>query len=75
MFAVLIGALAGLAALAATRRWMAVRAQRRGLSDEHIRDIERHGSLEMDEPLDLEEAREEERRFWNEEAWDETEEP
>ena len=43
-----------------------------GLSDAAIRRIEASGRVELDEPLDLDEAREEEERFWNE-SWDEPE--
>ena len=45
---------------------------RGGLTDEAIRAIEEHGRIAMDEPLDLEEAAEEEDRFWSE-TWDEPE--
>lgn len=44
----------------------------RGLSDGAIRQIEASGRVEMDEPLDLEEAADEEDRFWGE-SWDEPE--
>jgi hypothetical protein len=44
----------------------------RELSDDDIRRIEAGGRVELDEPLDLEEAAEEEERFWNE-SWDEPE--
>lgn len=44
----------------------------RGLSDGAIRHIEARGRLDMDEPLDLDEAAEEEERFWGE-SWDEPE--
>ncbi len=59
-----------------TRRWLAARAERRtALTDEAIRAIELHGRLETDdEPLDLGEIDAEERRFWEEEEWDESEE-
>lgn len=43
-----------------------------GLSDGAIRQIEASGRVEVDEPLDLEEAAEEEERFWDE-SWDEPE--
>ena len=43
-----------------------------GLSDGAIRQIEVSGRVEVDDPLDLEEAAEEEERFWNE-SWDEPE--
>jgi hypothetical protein len=42
------------------------------LSDDDIRMIERGGRVTADEPLDLEEAAEEEERFWDE-TWDEPE--
>ena len=45
---------------------------RDGLSDDAIRSIETSGRIEMDEPLDLGEAAEEEERFWSE-TWDEPE--
>jgi len=45
-----------------------------GLTDEMITRIESAGELEVEEPLDLEEAAEEERRFWEDEPWDEPEE-
>lgn len=53
------------------RRIAAIRAQRL-LSDDMIRAIENAGRVEVDEPLDLEEAAEEEDRFWSE-SWDEPE--
>lgn len=57
--------------------WMGYRRRLRrlrgaGLSDGEIRQIETSGRVERDEPLDLEEAAEEERRFWDE-TWDEAE--
>lgn len=55
--------------LAARRRLAEHRA---GLTDDAIRALERGASVELDEPLDLEEAAEEEARFWNE-SWDEPE--
>lgn len=42
------------------------------LSDGAIRRIESSGRLEVDEPLDLDEAAAEEERFWDE-SWDEPE--
>ncbi len=72
---ILMGALAALAAYAVTRRWLGARAERRrGLTDAAIREIELHGRLERDDPLDLPQVEEEERRFWDEEEWDESEE-
>ena len=43
-----------------------------GLSDGDIRRIEASGRVERDEPLDLDEAADEEERFWGE-TWDEPE--
>lgn len=43
------------------------------LSDEMVAQIEQQGWVridEDDEPLDLKRIREEEKRFWNEAAWD-----
>ncbi|HUE77542.1 MAG TPA: hypothetical protein VMM83_06330 [Longimicrobiales bacterium] len=57
------------AGLGARRR---VTRLRNGLSDDDIRALERGGRIEVDEPLDLDEAAEEEARFWNE-SWDEPE--
>lgn len=48
------------------------RLKDRGLDDAAIRRIEASGRVEMDEPLDLDEAAEEERQFWSE-TWDEPE--
>lgn len=45
---------------------------RKGLSESAIRQIEASGRVELDEPLDLDEAAEEEERFWDE-SWDEPE--
>ncbi len=58
------------AGLGARRRLRRLRD--RELSDAAIRRIEVSGRVEVDEPLDLEEAAEEEERFW-EETWDEPE--
>lgn len=56
--------------------WAAHRQRRktepRALSDDMARQIEARGWVEVDEPLDLEEAREAEEEFWEEE-WDEPE--
>ena len=57
------------AGLLARRRMARVKA---GLSDDAIRAIEAHGRVEVEEPLDLDEARDEEERFWSE-TWDEPE--
>lgn len=44
----------------------------RGLDEGAIRQIEASGRVEIEEPLDLSEAAEEEDRFWSE-SWDEPE--
>jgi hypothetical protein len=44
------------------------------VDDDALRQILEDGTLEHEDPLDLERAAEEERRFWNEERWDEAEE-
>jgi hypothetical protein len=69
----LLGALAVLAGWLGYRRRLD-RIRGPTLTDEQIRAIEEGGSLrhDMDEPLDLEEAAEEEERFWDE-SWDEPE--
>ena len=43
-----------------------------GLSDEEVRRIERGEYVELEEPLDLDEAQQAEEEFWDEE-WDEPE--
>ena len=74
--------LAGLAVLAAlagvAMRWRVLRRTGRigaRLSDQDMRDIEESGTLtlEEDDPLDLDEVREAEERFWSE-TWDEADE-
>lgn len=56
--------------------WVAYRrrlkAMSRPLDESDIRQIENAGWVERDEPLDLDEARDEEERFWDE-SWDEPE--
>jgi hypothetical protein len=65
------------AALLVTFAWLAYRRRMRDirgrpLTDDDIRAIERGEDLMGDEPLDLEDAAEEEERFWDE-SWDEPE--
>ncbi|HEX6939755.1 MAG TPA: hypothetical protein VF158_10115 [Longimicrobiales bacterium] len=67
--ALLIGCLAVAAAIAGRRR-IRSRLGDGGLDDAQIRQIETHGWLEVEDPLDWEEIRTAERRFW-EETWDE----
>jgi hypothetical protein len=52
------------------RRLNEVRGSR--LTDAHIRAIEAGARVDVDAPLDLDEAAEEEERFWDE-TWDEPE--
>jgi hypothetical protein len=66
-----VGAALVVVAWLARRRRLA-RMTGRLLSDDDIHRIEAGGRVELDEPLDLEEAAEEEERFWNE-SWDEPE--
>jgi hypothetical protein len=71
---VLLGAMVVTASWIGYRRRLA-RARGPALTDDHIRAIEERGTLrldEVDEPLDLHEANEEEQRFWDE-SWDEPE--
>lgn len=44
------------------------------VDDDVIRRIETHGRVDVEEPLDLDEVRREEERFWSE-TWDRPEEP
>jgi hypothetical protein len=44
------------------------------LTDAMIARIEALGEVDVEEPLDLEEAAAEEERFWEDEPWDEPEE-
>jgi len=73
----LFGTVAGILALAAgilylIRRRAAIRS--RNLTDDMIAQIERSGTVDVDEPLDLGEIAEEEEQFWEEERWDEADE-
>jgi hypothetical protein len=65
-----------LGALLVTAGWLGYRRRMVGLrprlSDDDIRQIELGGRIGSEEPLDLEEAAEEEERFWDE-SWDEPE--
>lgn len=74
----LVGSLIGVLAIAAVAIWLTrprVTRQSVELSDDMIHRIETTGRLELDEePLDLDEIHEEEKRFWEEEPWDEPEE-
>jgi hypothetical protein len=66
-----------LGALLVTAGWLGYRRRltdmrQRPLSDGDIQRIEREGRYAGEEPLDLDEAAEEEERFWAE-SWDEPE--
>ncbi len=74
MFALVLGLLVALAALAYLRRRATMRKHTHVVTDDVVRQIETHGRVEVDEPLDLQEIEAEERRFWDEETWDESEE-
>ena len=54
------------------RRLRGVKSQP-GLTDEMIALIEERGAVEIEEPLDLDEAAAEEELFWDDEPWDEPE--
>lgn len=64
------GVLVAVAGWGVRRRLRRMKA--RGLTDGQVRRIEASGRVELDEPLDLEEAADEEERFWSE-TWDEPE--
>lgn len=63
-------------ALLVTAGWLGYRRRlsevRPRLTDDDIRAIEEGGRIGAEEPLDLEEAADEEERFWDE-SWDEPE--
>lgn len=66
-----------LAALLVLIGWLGYRrriaeVRDRPLTDRDIREIEARGRLPREEPLDLNEAADEEERFWGE-SWDEPE--
>lgn len=63
---------AGLVYQARRQRSSALFAQ--GLTDDLVRQIEEHGSIDVDDPLDLQEIQEEEERFWEEAPWEDPEE-
>jgi hypothetical protein len=63
---------AGLAYHAHRQRVTRLSAQT--LTDDLVRQIEEIGTIDVDEPLDLQEIQEEEERFWEEAPWEEEEE-
>lgn len=70
---ILFAALALGAGIRYRRRLAGLREDPARLDDELIRRIEAEGEVDLEEPLDLAEAREEEDRFWSE-PWDEPDE-
>lgn len=71
------GALFAAGALLVVAGWIGYRRRLErmrggGLDEGQIRQIEASGRVEMEEPLDLREAAEEEEQFWSE-TWDEPE--
>ncbi len=74
IFLALFAALAAAAGFVFTRDLLRRRRGRgTGVTDDVLRQIEEQGRVEVDEPLDLEEIRDEEDRFWGE-PWDEPDE-
>ena len=51
-----------------------VRGEEPVLSDDMLRQIEADGYIELDEPLDMEQIRDEEARFLDEYRWEESDE-
>lgn len=70
LFGFILAVLAAIAALLYRRR---LTHHTTAIDDDVLRAIEEHGRVEVDEPLDIEHIREEERRFLEEERWDEAE--
>lgn len=60
--------------IAARARVVAARRTEELIDDAAIRQIEASGYIDVEEPLDLEAAREADEEFWEESAWDEPEE-
>jgi hypothetical protein len=68
-------ALAVVAGFATRRRIRTYRMQPpTRLTDEHIRQLEMHGWIEFEDPLDFSEIDDEETRFWEESSWEEPDE-
>ena len=66
---ILLCILAAAGAVANRRRIRDYIGGRGGLDDDMVRRIEQEGTLELEDPTDLEEVRREEERFWSE-TWD-----
>jgi hypothetical protein len=74
-FGLFLGMLALVAGLLyRVRLTRSIRGPAAGVTDDMVRQIEASGRIEFDEPLDLEQIQEEEARFWEERAWEESEE-
>jgi hypothetical protein len=44
------------------------------LTDDHIRQLEQHGYVALEDPLDVREAQQEEDEFWEQSSWEEPDE-
>ncbi len=75
MWALAAALLAAAGGLFVRRRIERAARAESSLDDDIIRSIETHGYVEMeeDEPLDFDEINEEEKRFLEDESWDEKE--
>jgi hypothetical protein len=76
VFMFIMAALAVVAGVIALVRIRAARYRdRTGIDDDMVRQIEHEGWVDFeDDPLDLDEIDREERAFWEEERWDQSEE-
>lgn len=74
LFGIALSILAIVAGVAYVRRlWRLKRERGPELDDDMIRRIEETGRVEVDDPLDMEEIRREEERFWSDSPWEEPE--
>jgi len=75
VFGIVLVALAVAAGFVTRRRIRIYRAEPgTRLTDEHIRQLEACGFIEMEDPLDLTDIEDEETRFWEETSWEEPDE-
>jgi hypothetical protein len=77
LFAAVVGLLTGVVLVLGWRRVRRDLPPSSGVPRVDDRALERileEGRIEADEPLDLDRVRDEERRFWEEERWDDAEE-
>lgn len=71
---VIFSVLAIVAGILYLRRLRALGARKRfRVDDDIVREIEESGRVEVDEPLDMEDIRDEEERFWRDQPWEEPE--